>query len=481
MKPQRPLRFLLPSLMLAAGSLLLALPAQAASELGAIAQKVLVQDPLVLEANARTEEAEILIKRSQAQHYPRLSVQSATPVLNRNSNDPTSSNYAALTGRLNLYSFGAIEAQVKRDTARRDMMQLKSEETRENLLYTVSGLYLQALRAKDQMAVEGKNLARHHAIMENLAVIAKYDEGRRSEFVQAQARSLQVQNRIYQYRRIMMLNLAKLQRYYPEPITLRTDFEEGWRKLIAGLKDNKAAEHPSLLAQRAELEAIQQEMKHQQAAQWPRIELEVQQAHSFNSGARRVDPQARIVLEWNFFDLGTRYTARSYAQQYEASAARERLLQQDLGSRTQMALVDIEETLRQAEAAQEQIKASEQVAEMYKLQFTIGRRTLIDLLNANNELANMEMAQTVNRNDQRSAMLELLHTQALLKDWVIKDSTPPPLGDKPFVPAEPAVQKKSTPAAAAQAEPPPTAASDAAAGVVKKVPPQQEAKPKTGT
>ena len=82
-----------------------------------------------------------------------------------------------------------------------------------------------------------------------------------------------------------------------------------------------------------------------------------------------------------------------------------------------MAASEMRESRSQIESAEAQIGATSQVVEMYALQFRIGRRSLIELLNANNELSVMEMTKVNSNNDYRAAMLELMYSRALLKDW----------------------------------------------------------------
>lgn len=404
----------------------LCLPAlvHAKSELATIVGSVLRRDPVIIEAKARIEEADFLVKRSRAQHYPTLGLQTVQKLnaTDTNRNDKTA---LALTGRLNIYSFGAIQSQVKRDKAKRDLLTFKADETRENLAYTVANLYLLALRAKELLNVEKKNHDRHQTIVDTLSVITRYDPGRRSELAQAQARQLQVRSRMYKYQRTMRINLAKLKRYMPKTTpTLRADFEPIWLRMTANRSIKAFTNHPSLLAQRAEMRATHYEMRSQKAANLPHIDLEVQQTHVFNRHNRsKQDPLVRVVLNWNFLNIGSYYTAQSYAKQYAASAAREKLLQQELSSRGQMALVDIQETSRQVQSALQQIEAAEKVVDMYQLQFKIGRRSLIELLNAHGELSNMEVTRVNAQNDRRVAMLEWLYAQAMLDAWVKQDQT----------------------------------------------------------
>ena len=61
--------------------------------------------------------------------------------------------------------------------------------------------------------------------------------------------------------------------------------------------------------------------------------------------------------------------------------------------------------------------AAASVVELYELQFKIGRRSLIELVNAYAELASVELSQVVAQNDWRAAVVHYLSARALLADW----------------------------------------------------------------
>ena len=69
------------------------------------------------------------------------------------------------------------------------------------------------------------------------------------------------------------------------------------------------------------------------------------------------------------------------------------------------------------QSAQEQIGASAAVVELYELQFKVGRRSLIELVNAYAELAAVEGSLVAAENDYRRAVASYLAARAVLVDW----------------------------------------------------------------
>ena len=105
-----------------------------AVELRTILKNALQQDPLIIEAQANEQAAISKVKESQALHYPVLAV-TANQILDQshdNRADYASENFTpGLRGTLNLYSFGAISAQVERDKSKSAYFHEKNGQTAE--------------------------------------------------------------------------------------------------------------------------------------------------------------------------------------------------------------------------------------------------------------------------------------------------------------------------------------------------------------
>lgn len=383
-----------------------------ARPLADVVREAVQRSPLVMEANARVEEADLLIERSKAQRYPTVGVRASSSVVS--SSRLRSDTNAALVGRMTLYDFDARKAEVERDENRREFFQYKKEETKEQTAYEVSSSYLQALRFRDLAAAEQENLRRHKAVESDLQIIAGIDKGRRYELTQAQARVLAVQNRIVQSEKAMRLALTKLRKYGVEvtPEELENPF------LVTALDQAqslaKVDDHPSVQAQVYESEAVKSELKARKSSEKPRIVLE----SSLND---RLKNDTRVLLEWNFFDRSNSYYTESFTKQYASAQARTDVIRDDIRERSLSAQMDYEQSSRQVEAAERQIQTSKEVVDLYTKQFKIARRSLIELLNAYGELSTVEVSKVTAQNDQRAAVLEWMYANAHVLQWAQSD------------------------------------------------------------
>lgn len=69
---------------------------------------------------------------------------------------------------MNIYSWGAIEATVRRDRSREEYYQHKYTESQEQLGSDIGRLYLSALRAKETLILNEQTLARHNNLLKRL-------------------------------------------------------------------------------------------------------------------------------------------------------------------------------------------------------------------------------------------------------------------------------------------------------------------------
>lgn len=274
-------------------------------------------------------------------------------------------------------------------------------------------MYLTALRAKESIEVNQHSLNRHNKLLKDLSVVAKYDTGRRSELVEAEARRLQVQTTIAQLTRTMELALSRLSKYTVtslRPQDLKDPFRtETTRTLISRYKGMDNGVNPSYLAQKAERESTFYELQASKAARKPAINLE--------GVATKETKQVYLNLSWNFFDQAARHTVDKNLHTVEAADSKLDQILREVAERAKTAEMDMAQSELRSGITAQHIVSQKEVVKAYELQFKVARRTLTDVLGAYNELANIEQENITARNDFRDAALEYLTAQAQIANW----------------------------------------------------------------
>lgn len=387
-----------------------------AIDLTHLLQTALAQDPLMLEAQANQEAAMSKVKESQALHYPTLAVTS-NQILNQsheNQYDYESEDFTpGLRGSLNLYSFGAISAQVDRDKNKSEYFEQKVDETEEELGYNIGTEYIKALNAHESLTVQLRSLQRHNKFTHDIGIIVQYDPGRRSELTQAQARQMQVEHSISSLQRELGFALSHLKKYSSDVLDVEamTDPFLGMSptQVVNQYHLANVTEHPSYLAQQAELDSLRSEVKYRKARRYPSINLE--------GSLTTEDREVYLNMSWDVLNRATKYGVEQGDQSVVAARARLGQIQRDIEERTRTAEIDMFQSQQKMSISKAQISVSRDVVVANEKQFKIARKSLIDVLNAYNELAAVEMAYVTAQNDYRMAVLAYLKAQASIATW----------------------------------------------------------------
>ncbi|TNH04776.1 TolC family protein [Testudinibacter sp. TR-2022] len=376
----------------------------------------LVSDPILKEADAELGAAKDRVEQAKGGHYPVVSL-TGSKILSQYHKDQ--SDYKdrkivpGVRGSINLYAFGAIEKEVEKNKENEKYYNFKYYESREELAYTISELYLNALLAKERIDVGQRNLQRHNEILADIGNIVINDEGRESEYAQAEARAILVEQEINDYQRDMYQNLTQLASYSGSQITEK-DLTDPFSKLsVDAMYKNYSAKDSKLTAtyqaQMAELETNMKDHELSKLKKLPKIDL--------TATVTTEDREAGVNVNWDVFNHTSSYEVREKANLIASSKERLDRVERNLRETTNLAQLDIKRNTIQLKTIKKQIEASTRVIEFYRLQFDLARKTLIELLNAHSELFNVEMAQVNTQGALRKAKLDYLRSQGSLAEW----------------------------------------------------------------
>lgn len=393
---------------------LMTVPAAQAQDLKDILKSAMLSDPTVLEAKATEDSAKSTTKATRARHYPVLTLTGVQVLAQSNKDDGDDMEGGlGVRGNVNLYSWGGIEAAVRRDKSKEKYYKYKYFETQEQLGSEIGKLYLSALRAKETLLVNQQSLVRHNNLLKDLNVIVKYDSGRRSELIEARARQLRVETTIAQQRRTMEMALSRLSRYTGKRLTA-ADLVDPFRSetaasLVKNFRNPDKSINPSYQAQLAEQESVKADLDVSKAERLPAVNLE--------GSASKDTKNLYLNLAWNVLDVAARHNVQRNAHALIAAESKSEQILRDATEKAQTAEIDMIQSEQRAEITAQHIAAQKDVVKTYELQFKIARRTLTDVLGAYTELSGIEQENISAHNDFRDAALEYLVTQSQVANW----------------------------------------------------------------
>lgn len=388
--------------------------ALAQSDLKSLLLEGFQREPQILEAQANSQAAHNQTEQAVSAHYPVFSVSGRQSLQRSKELDGERKFVPAATVTMNIYAFGQINKRIDYYKTNEQAYAYKYDETKENVAYRITELYLMAIRSQENITALNASLGRIGKILDMMASVAHIDRGRKSEYVQAQSRLYAIQQQMDAAQRDLEDNLSQLQRYTQRPvkeIQLIDPFAYLQAEAFAQRYAGDLKQNPSYLASQAEVKTAMADIAATKASRYPKIDLVGQ--------ATRDDHEVYLNMSWDVFNRGTNYGVR---EKGSLLTAQQRKLDQvvlDLEERTRSSLIDMKQYSKQAQALEKQVKAQQQVVEFYKMQFSIARRTLLDVLNAENELLSAEMSRVNAEYQARHAALDYLYSQGKTTQWAM--------------------------------------------------------------
>lgn len=218
----------------------------------------------------------------------------------------------------------------------------------------------------------------------------------------------------YRYRRV----LGRLPEFHKmqKPVLDITMPESIERAALFAIKNN-----PSLLVSRYNVKGAEALYKQGKKEFYPKIDLEVSQAFNdndqLNNGFDQADDRfnARVVLTYNLFRGGA---DKANTQKHISKVAQEVEVQRDL---KRQVVEGLDLSWNAYHMVKEQIKDlrdysqySEKTLELYKEEYDLGRRSLLDLLSAQNDVINSRSEIIKAEYDQLFAKYRILDAMGLL-------------------------------------------------------------------
>jgi adhesin transport system outer membrane protein len=266
-------------------------------------------------------------------------------------------------------------------------------ETGELVGLDATEAYLNVLRSRQLLEIAETNLKEHRNLQSDINRRTRGGAGNRADVEQAKARVAQAEAARTQnegnlrdaearYNSVVGKFPGDLSR--PQaPMTYMPTTEEA--AVQVALTDS-----PTIDVREADIDVSSAELKQTAATFYPRVDLEGTASHQTDLGGVRTsknEANLGVVMRWNLYRGGAD-TAREEEFRWRQAEAQSQL---DVSRR------EVEERMRRAWAAREaararaeqfaqQVKANEQVLSAYKKQFDAGDRTLLDVLDAQNEL-----------------------------------------------------------------------------------------------
>jgi outer membrane protein, adhesin transport system len=387
-------------------------------------QIAVATNPEINQAARNKEAIEFERKQGQGLYGPRISVEAsagarrlenATRRSLNIANDTLYPLEADLVAEQLLVDFGRARSEVKRQAARTDGAALRVEERAEFVALNVARSYIDYMLQQRIVAAAEDNVTFHERLTGDLrqgvtqGSISIADQQQAEERLQASRVTLteareEMQNASISFRQLTGVDIGQPSM----PPDLRAQSPGNVEEAV----DLARTQNPRVLEALADIDASHAQVSAAKAELAPRISLEGRiRAGEDIDGFRGTteDYMGRVILKWNVFDSGiNRNTINEMQSRESESVFRLHQVAREAEADVRTAWNRVENQTRLVGELEQQGRVSDDLLLSYREQFNVGRRSLLDVLDAQNTRVNVQVQTETARLAQLYAQYRVL-------------------------------------------------------------------------
>lgn len=291
-----------------------------------------------------------------------------------------------------LYHGGDIKNRLAVETERQASADMRVMDNAEALALDAIIAHMEVWRQRELLELTDRNITAHRDILSQLEERTQSGAGSIADVIQTKGRLalvLSSEASIQAELSAAEANYIRLTGMPPQALYLPHNYQALLPASPEEALSKAKKANPKLGALSADIRAAAQEVEVRKAGFLPRINFEV--SSTYQDGVESTSTYTHnnaimVRARWNLYNGGSDTAAR------EAAAARKRQLTSDRQNQYERLSEEINATwsLHQAAVAQSQsygeaVKFNDQTRNAYAEQFVVGQRSLLDLLDAENE------------------------------------------------------------------------------------------------
>src|SRR5262245_44546762 len=401
-------------------------------------------NPVVGEAAANRRATESVLRQAQGFLLPQVRLGSSIgpEKLTQETGRPPAGNGTWLDGkevsvvvRQIVFDGFASNHEVWRQSARVNASAYRVLERSELIALDAAEAYIDVVRFLRLLALANQNIANHEELYSN--VQSRFSGGRagegdlqqaleRVEAAKATREEFRrgIDDARSKYRKIVGVEAFNLR--FPAPLRGLPRSKDD--ALAVALRSN-----PTLLAAESDRQAAKEAFRVTDGAFVPSVFLEGRASRGFDTNTfigRRDDVSGKVVMSWDIFRGGQDAWRRAEtAERYTEETMRHARLQRDALEGIDRAWAARTITADRIAALKRQLVAEKKTIAIYRKEYEIGRRSVIELLNAENQYVGSAVSLASARGVVVFADYQLLAAMGFLLDYL---RTAPPVEAAPL-------------------------------------------------
>jgi len=385
-------------------------------------------NPLIITKQKELEAARYDLKAVKSAYYPKVDVQASYGYEQTKSqltayekrNWDTWNTSATVTQ--NLFAGFATEYDVKTKEFKVKAREHALIEQANDSALLLAKSYLDILRAYELLLVETDNVKTHEKIFKDIKARTEGGSGRISDFMEATAKlSLAYSNLLAQennYNDTLASFHKAIGRYEEGKNLIRPNVVQGFPVKLEDALSQALKANPSLLVSRYEIEAAKSAMRLERHSYMPKLDASLNAKTSENTsglGGKNDSASGLLTLSWNIYNGGSDYARVDRAvTEIEMSIEKLHTLQREVMEGMGLAFNAYISLEKQKEFLLIYEESNVQKKGFYQEEFDLGRRSLIDLLNTEDEYNTARRKVIQNYYDSLYSQYRILDAQGKL-------------------------------------------------------------------
>jgi len=323
-----------------------------------------------------------------------------------------------------LFDGGGTRSEIARQQARTNSAAARLMSVGEATAMEATEAFINLYRFESLRAITAENLRIHRRIEDQIRLRSEAGVGRRADHDQVRSRVALAEVNLV----AATVNLQDARTTFQRvvgtlPVTIPEPIEIPERTIPVSLQEILAiaeAKNPVLQIAAADIEAARAQHEAARQNDYPRFDLEV--GGNLNDDIAGVaghvdDFSAMVRMRYNLYRGGADAARKRETKHNinEAKDIRGRSLRQ-LEESVRLAWAALEATSAQLPLLLRQVESARATRNAYEKQFNIGQRTLLDLLNSENEVLQARQSVVDVRADRQLAQYRLLEAMGALVD-----------------------------------------------------------------
>jgi len=355
----------------------------------------------VVQANREAIDQEL--RQARAQYLPSIDLRGAagpeytdSPTTRNQRGDDTETLLrleSQITLSQLLFDGFATQSEIARQISRIDSAAFRVQEAAEFVALDAIEAHLEILRNQDLVELARENLAEHQRILGLVRELEGQGASSIADVRQSEARIAAAETSLA----TAIGNLRDAEALYISVVGMQPEVLEEPLVPVAAVPESRetaaakaAVASPTVLIANADIDVAKAELRGSRAGNYPRFDLELGAAANRDVDGVEgggVEAQALLVLRYNLFRGGADIAREreAFARLNESRQAL-RQIQRDAEEEARIAYNALTTARARIEALRAAVEAQRATRDVYAQQFDLGQRSLLDLLDAENEL-----------------------------------------------------------------------------------------------